>query len=92
VQVRVRVAPQPEIPPEEGGAGLRRQALEAFETPASAQVVRRYRERPSALVRDTVRGWRTGRLDRVRAGDFDLLAGARDTTDPGLRGEEEGAS
>ena len=92
VQVRVRVAPQPEIPPEEGGAGLRRQALEAFEAPASAQVVRRYRERPSALVRDTVRGWRTGRLDRVRAGDFDLLAGARDTADPGLRGEEEGAS
>jgi ATP-dependent Clp protease ATP-binding subunit ClpC len=28
---------------------------------------------PSPLVRDTARGWRTGRLDRVLAGDFDLF-------------------
>jgi hypothetical protein len=28
---------------------------------------------PSPLVRDSVRGWRTGRLDRVLAGDFDLM-------------------
>jgi hypothetical protein len=26
------------------------------------------------LVRDAVRAWRTGRLDRVLAGDFDLFA------------------
>jgi ATP-dependent Clp protease ATP-binding subunit ClpC len=38
-----------------------------------ATVVRRYRERPSPLVRDSVRGLRTGRLDRVLAGDFDLV-------------------
>jgi ATP-dependent Clp protease ATP-binding subunit ClpC len=36
-------------------------------------VVRRYRDEPSPLVRDGVRGWRTGRLDRVLAGDFDVL-------------------
>lgn len=37
------------------------------------RVVRRYRQSPSALVRDSIRGWRTGRLDRVLAGDFDLI-------------------
>ena len=37
------------------------------------RIVRRYREKPSPLVRDTVRGWRTGRLDRVLGGHFDLL-------------------
>ena len=30
-------------------------------------------EKPSPLVRDAVRGYRTGRLDRVIAGDFDLF-------------------
>ena len=36
-------------------------------------IVRRYRERPTPLVRDAVRGWRTGRLDAVLAGGFDLI-------------------
>ena len=36
-------------------------------------VVRRYRPAPTPLVRDTVGGYRTGRLDRVLAGDFDLF-------------------
>ena len=41
---------------------------------ADAQhLVRRYRRDPSPLVRDAVRGWRTGKLDRVLAGDFDLM-------------------
>jgi ATP-dependent Clp protease ATP-binding subunit ClpC len=40
--------------------------------PAATIVVRRYRPGKSSLVRDTVRGYRTGRLDRVFAGDFDL--------------------
>jgi ATP-dependent Clp protease ATP-binding subunit ClpC len=35
--------------------------------------VRRYRSEPSPLVRDTERGWRTGRLEEVLAGDFDLF-------------------
>jgi ATP-dependent Clp protease ATP-binding subunit ClpC len=38
-------------------------------------VVRRYRHEPSPLVRDAC-GMRTGRIDRVLAGDFDLLAAA----------------
>jgi ATP-dependent Clp protease ATP-binding subunit ClpC len=37
------------------------------------RVVRRYRERDAPLVRDAARGYRTGRLDRVLAGDFDLF-------------------
>ena len=36
-------------------------------------VVRRYRPAPTPLVRDVVRGYRTGRFDRVLAGDFDLF-------------------
>jgi len=76
VHVRVRVAPQPDAPAADGIRGLRTQARAAFATqgPAPAQIVRRYRERPSPLVRDTVRGWRTGRVERVLAGDFDLFA------------------
>jgi hypothetical protein len=41
--------------------------------PSSDSVVRRYRREPAPLVRDSVRGYRTGRLDRVLAGDFDLF-------------------
>ncbi len=40
--------------------------------PAAPAIVRRYRERPSPLVRDAVRGFRTGRLERLLAGDLDL--------------------
>lgn len=39
------------------------------------RVCRRYRPAPSPLVRDSVRGWRTGRLDRVLAGEFDMIPG-----------------
>jgi ATP-dependent Clp protease ATP-binding subunit ClpC len=35
--------------------------------------VRRYRDEPSPLVRDFTGGWRTGRLDLVLAGDFDVI-------------------
>ena len=38
-------------------------------------IVRRYRREPSPLVRDAS-GMRTGRIDRVLAGDFDRLADA----------------
>jgi ATP-dependent Clp protease ATP-binding subunit ClpC len=37
------------------------------------RVCRRYRAAPSPLVRDSVRGWRSGRLDRVLAGEFDAV-------------------
>jgi ATP-dependent Clp protease ATP-binding subunit ClpC len=79
-QARVRVLPQPEIPPERrdhqtAADSLRAQALEVLagaET-GTLDVVRRYRKEPSPLVRDRVRGWRTGRLDAVLDGDFDLF-------------------
>ncbi|HEX8355044.1 MAG TPA: AAA family ATPase, partial [Pyrinomonadaceae bacterium] len=71
----VRVVAQPEEPAGRGHAALGEQAARALaaETPAQQQVVRRYREEPSPLVRDSARGWRTGRLERVLDGDFDLI-------------------
>ena len=71
----VRVVPQPDEPPGRGREGLREQAARAVaaDDSAPAVVVRRYREDPSPLVRDSVRGWRTGRLERVLDGDFDLI-------------------
>ena len=36
-------------------------------------MVRNYREKPSSLVRDSVRKYRTGNLDKVLNGDFDLF-------------------
>jgi ATP-dependent Clp protease ATP-binding subunit ClpC len=41
--------------------------------PELKTVVRRYRERPSPLVRDTATGRRSGNLDQILAGDFDLV-------------------
>lgn len=38
-----------------------------------SRLCRRYQEQPTPLVRDAVRGWRSGRLDRVLGGDFDLM-------------------
>ena len=37
-------------------------------------IVRRYRQEPSPLARDSVRNWRTGRLDFVFDGNFDVLS------------------
>jgi ATP-dependent Clp protease ATP-binding subunit ClpC len=52
-------------------ASLARGILEVDRPPDT--VVRHYRAQPSPLVRDETRGYRTGRLDRVLAGDFDLF-------------------
>ncbi|MEQ1833299.1 MAG: PCRF domain-containing protein, partial [Candidatus Eisenbacteria bacterium] len=73
--VRVRVLPQPLVPARDGEAELTRQAAEALAAAPAPHptIVRRYRGTPSPLVRDSVRGWRTGRLERVFAGDFDLV-------------------
>ena len=80
----VRVVPLPDDAPADGAhqwlqAG--RAAMKAAPAGAPA-VVRIYRERPDPLVKDRGRGWRTGRLDRVLAGDFDLLGAC-------VRGSEE---
>jgi ATP-dependent Clp protease ATP-binding subunit ClpC len=46
------------------------------DVPGRPAIVRRYREEPAPIVRDAVRGWRTGRLDAVLGGDFDLMGAA----------------
>lgn len=73
-RVHVRVVAQPDEPA--GREGVRGQAARAFASDtnnAQPQIVRRYREEPSPLVRDSVRGWRTGKLTRVLEGGFDLM-------------------
>ena len=75
ISTRVTIVPQPADPGDASTDTRRKQAREAFtafEFP-SRKVVRRYREDPSPLVRDAVRGWRTGRLDKVLDGNFDLF-------------------
>jgi ATP-dependent Clp protease ATP-binding subunit ClpC len=49
--------------------------------PNTTTVVRRYREDPAPMVRDAIRGWRTGKLDAVLAGDFDLIGAAQGAAD-----------
>ena len=78
--VHVRVAPQPEHPPtapaeRDRTIALRAQAVEALTARGRDRlgIVRRYRDLPSPLVRDDVRGWRSGLLDVVLAGNFDIL-------------------
>jgi ATP-dependent Clp protease ATP-binding subunit ClpC len=74
-KAQVRVVPQPDVPVRAGSEVLRQQALSALDSRGlvALTVVRRYRELPSPLVRDSVRGWRTGKLHRVLQGDFDLI-------------------
>jgi ATP-dependent Clp protease ATP-binding subunit ClpC len=72
----VRVVAQPDEPAGHGMEALRRQAERSLDADANATnnvVVRRYREEPSPLVRDSARGWRTGKLERVLDGNFDLI-------------------
>lgn len=72
VTARVRVAETPlgDLPPDRVRAALW-QALDSEGAPS--QVVRRYRGDPAPLVRNMNGSWRTGRLDLVLRGDFDLL-------------------
>ncbi len=73
-RVRVAAAPLGEPPPDK----LRRALKDAFERAGvPTGVVRRYRGEPSPLVRDMAAGWRSGRLDAVLRGDFDLIAAAQ---------------
>ncbi|MDX1648029.1 MAG: AAA family ATPase [Longimicrobiales bacterium] len=73
ISVRVAVAPQlvaPNLPPDKLLREARAALAEGQE--AATTVVRRYRKRPSPLVRDGVGGWRTGRLEAIWEGDFDI--------------------
>jgi ATP-dependent Clp protease ATP-binding subunit ClpC len=47
------------------------------ESAGKVEIVRRYRRHPSPLVRDSVRQWRSGRLDAVLAGGFDILGSVK---------------
>jgi ATP-dependent Clp protease ATP-binding subunit ClpC len=70
--VRVLVLERPEGPEAGAGSLARIVRHRVEEAEAAATIVRRYRPGRSPLVRDSVRGYRTGRLERVLAGDFDL--------------------
>lgn len=74
-RARVCVVAQPDEPARLENGSLRRQAIRALERDRAANnvIVRRYRSDPSPLVRDRVRGWRTGRLDDVLDGNFDVI-------------------
>jgi ATP-dependent Clp protease ATP-binding subunit ClpC len=69
-RVRLAAAPLGNIPPNK-----LRPALSATLSSADTSnvLVRRYRNGASPIVRDMVAGWRTGRLDAVLRGDFDLI-------------------
>jgi hypothetical protein len=73
---RVTLAPGPMLLPE---SAVRRRAIleDAIKAaPSSSVVVRRYRTGPSPVIRDVRGGWRTGRVEMVFGGDFDLIGEA----------------
>jgi ATP-dependent Clp protease ATP-binding subunit ClpC len=71
----VVVVPQPEAPLPDDQRALLAAAEKCLSADGSrTTIVRKYREHPSPLVRDAVQGWRTGHLDLVLGGDFDLMA------------------
>lgn len=76
LQVTVEVAPHTGQPLGSGDAGngaLLSGLLDERKSNAKLKIVRRYRMDKSPLVRDSVKGWRTGRVDLVLGGDFDLM-------------------
>jgi ATP-dependent Clp protease ATP-binding subunit ClpC len=73
-RVNIAVAPLGDIPVEK----QERLLAEAFEaSPRTGAIVRRYRSTPSPLVRNMNGSWRSGRLDAVLRGDFDLIAASQ---------------
>ncbi len=77
--VRVKVAAGPVREPKPAEAYRVFSELLASSEESGA-VVRRYRDKPAPLVRDAKAGWRTGRLDAVLGGDFDLIGGLREAS------------
>jgi ATP-dependent Clp protease ATP-binding subunit ClpC len=72
--VRVQVAPQPSTPENNAKAMLvHAQSLFKQGADRSRRIIRRYQTAPTPLVRDNIRKWRTGRLDRVLDGNFDVI-------------------
>jgi len=73
-RVRLAVAPLGDLPPDRLRAAL---AEALARGPQPHAVVRRYRTHPSPLVRNFNASWRTGKLDAVLRGDFDLIAASQ---------------
>lgn len=74
-KIRVRVLPQPTEAPTNEASALFNQAKKTFAVADETElkIVRSYRESPSPLVTDNIRKWRTGHLQRVLDGDFDVM-------------------
>jgi ATP-dependent Clp protease ATP-binding subunit ClpC len=72
--VRVKIAPRPLGVDDARGETWATLAPLIDRVASSNTVVRRYRLDGAPLVRDARYGWRTGRVDTVLQGDFDLLA------------------
>lgn len=70
-KINVKVLPQPKIPSENVLDQIN--SMISKESTINPEIVRRYRKEPSPLVRDAKKNWRTGRLDSVMDGDFDLF-------------------
>jgi ATP-dependent Clp protease ATP-binding subunit ClpC len=73
IVARVAVVAGPERAFRDENAAAEACRLLDIAAPTSA-IVRRYREGPAPIVRDVAAGWRSGRLDAVLGGDFDLLS------------------
>jgi ATP-dependent Clp protease ATP-binding subunit ClpC len=70
-RLRLAISPLGDVP----AAKLPSALIAAFEkAPPPITVIRRYRREPAPLVRSANGSWRSGRLDLVLRGDFDLLA------------------
>lgn len=72
-RVEIATTAQPPEPVSMLSAPVPVLAAQALEAGRSTEIVRRYQDRPTPLVRDRRRGFRTGRLDLVLAGHFDLM-------------------
>ena len=74
IRARVQVAPVP-VSGGERQWKIGKSATKLLDADKAQKVaiVRRYRQEPSPLARDSVRQWRTGRLDFVFDGNFDVI-------------------
>jgi ATP-dependent Clp protease ATP-binding subunit ClpC len=86
-RVRLAVAPLGEVPADRLFALLVERI--AMASPPHA-VVRRYRRSPAPLVRNMNGSWRSGKLDAVLGGDFDLIAASLSARPPPLDGRGAG--
>ncbi len=70
---RVIVAPSPAVLPDGEAEQFTLLSAALTRVPVPSAVVRRYQIDSSPLIRDLKHGWRTGRVDQVFDGNFDLM-------------------